>query len=152
MRGLFLWVVAPFRSCVYFAVCATTSPAVICGGFGSNGAMLLQQGSGAKPLLLTERDGFSQYTTVFFARRDSGIRSLADLRGRSVAFQAPYSTSAYYVPATALLDSHLPLQILLSPMDRPDPRGVGDRGQRRSQEAQPCGETTTEDNQSESPA
>jgi len=87
--------------------------------------MLLQQGSGAKPLLLTERDGFSQYTTVFFARRDSGIRSLADLRGRSVAFQAPYSTSAYYVPATALLDSHLPLQILLSPMDRPDPRGVG---------------------------
>ena len=30
--------------------------------------------------------------------------------------------------------------------------GMGDRGQRRSQEAQPCGETTTEDNQSESPA
>src|SRR5207342_3149528 len=39
MRGLFLWVVALFRSRVYFAVCATTSPAVICGGFGSNGAM-----------------------------------------------------------------------------------------------------------------
>ena len=87
--------------------------------------MLLQQGSGAKPLLLTERDGFSQYTTVFFARRDSGIRSLADLRGRTVAFQAPYSTSAYYVPATALLDSHLPLQILLSPMDHPGNGSVG---------------------------
>jgi len=87
--------------------------------------MLLQQGSGAKPLLITERDGASQYTTVFFARRDSGIRSLDDLRGRSVAFQNPGSTSAYYVPATELLDHGLPLQILLSPMDHPDPKGVG---------------------------
>jgi len=66
--------------------------------------MLLEQGSHAKPLLLTERDGVSSYTTVFFARRDSGIRSLRDLRGRSVAFQNPYSTSAYYVPAAELLD------------------------------------------------
>ena len=87
--------------------------------------MLLQQGAGAKPLLLTERDGVSQYTTVFFARRDSGIHSLTDLRGRSVAFQNPYSTSAYYVPAAELLDRGLSLQILLSPMDRPTPDGVG---------------------------
>ena len=87
--------------------------------------MLLQQGSGAKPLLLTERDGVSQYTTVFFARRDSGIRSIDDLRGRSVAFQNPYSTSAYYVPAADVLDRGLPLEILLSPMDRPAPDGVG---------------------------
>ncbi|WP_213433988.1 MULTISPECIES: phosphate/phosphite/phosphonate ABC transporter substrate-binding protein [Lysobacteraceae] len=87
--------------------------------------MLLQQGSGAKPLLITERDGVSQYTTVFFARRDSGIRSIDDLRGRSVAFQNPYSTSAYYVPAADVLDRGLPLEILLSPMDRPAPDGVG---------------------------
>jgi phosphonate transport system substrate-binding protein len=87
--------------------------------------MLLHQGSGAKPLLLTERDGVSNYTSVFFTRRDSGIRSLRDLRGRSVAFQSPYSTSAYYVPAAELLDRDLTLQILLSPMDRPAPDGVG---------------------------
>lgn len=87
--------------------------------------MLLAQGSAAKPLLITERDGVSLYTSVFFARRDSGIRSLNDLRGRSVAFQNPYSTSAYYVPAAELLDRDLPLQILISPMDRPDPQGVG---------------------------
>ena len=87
--------------------------------------MLLQQGAGAKPLLLTERDGVSHYTTVFFARRDSGIRSIDDLRGRSVAFQNPYSTSAYYVPAADVLDRGLPLEILLSPMDRPAPDGVG---------------------------
>lgn len=88
-------------------------------------AMLLEQGSGAKPVLLTERDGVSRYTSVFFARRDSGIRSLADLRGRSVAFQNPYSTSAYYVPATELLDAGLRLEILLSPADRPAPGSVG---------------------------
>jgi phosphonate transport system substrate-binding protein len=87
--------------------------------------MLLQQGARAKPLLITERDGVSSYTSVFFVRRDSGIRSLADLRGRSVAFQNPYSTSAYYVPAAELLDARLPLEILLSPMDRPAPDGVG---------------------------
>lgn len=87
--------------------------------------MLLRQGSGAKPLLLTERDGVSRYTTVFFARRDSGIESLKDMRGRSVAFQNPYSTSAYYVPAAELLDHGLNLEILLSPMDRPEAGQVG---------------------------
>jgi len=87
--------------------------------------MLLEQGSGATPLLLTERDGVSKYTTVFFARSDSGIRSLDDLRGRSVAFQNPYSTSAYYVPAAELLERNLRLEILLSPMDRPSDASVG---------------------------
>ena len=87
--------------------------------------MLLHRGSGAKPLLLTERDGQRDYATVFFVRRDSGIRSLRDLRGRSVGFQSPNSTSAYYVPAAVLLDHGLPLEILLSPMDRPGSDGVG---------------------------
>lgn len=88
-------------------------------------ATLLQRGAGAHPLLLTERDGVSSYRTVFFARRDSGISSLADLRGRSVAFQNPLSTSAYYVPAAELLGAGLPLEILLSPMDRPALGSVG---------------------------
>lgn len=87
--------------------------------------MVLQQRAGARPLLLTERDGVSRYSTLFFARRDSGIRSLADLRGRKVAFQNPYSTSAYYVPAAELLGTGLPLEILLSPMDHPAPDTVG---------------------------
>lgn len=88
-------------------------------------AMLLQKGAGAHPLLLTERDGVSRYRTVFFARRDSGIRSLADLRGRSVAFQNPLSTSAYHVPASELIGTGLTLEILLSPMDRPASGSVG---------------------------
>ena len=88
------------------------------------GTQLQHRGS-ARPLLLTERDGVSRYRTVFFARRDSGIASLADLRGRSIAFQNPFSTSAYYVPASELLDQGLRLEILLSPMDRPASGTVG---------------------------
>jgi len=91
----------------------------------SGTGMVLQQRAGAEPLLITERDGVSRYRTVFLARRDSGIRSLADLRGRSIAFQNTSSTSAYFVPAAVLLDIGLPLTILLSPKDRP---GLGDVG------------------------
>lgn len=88
-------------------------------------AMLLQARGGAQPLLLTERDGVSQYRTVFFARRDSGIEGLHDLRGRSVAFQNNASTSAYFVPSIELLRRELPLSLLLSPMDRPSQDTVG---------------------------
>lgn len=88
-------------------------------------AMLLQQRAGAKPLLLTERDGVSHYHSVFFARRDSGLRSLDDLSGHNVAFQRPSSTSAYFVPAATLLERGLRLEILLSPTDRINRGAVG---------------------------
>ncbi len=88
-------------------------------------AMLLQQRSGAQPLLLTERDGVSSYRTVFFVRRDSGLKTLEDLRGRSVAFQNNASTSAYFVPAIELLRRRMSLSLLLSPMDKPAGGSVG---------------------------
>jgi len=88
-------------------------------------AMLLRQRADARPLLLTERDGTSHYHSVFFARRDSGIHSLADLRGHSVAFQRPTSTSAYFVPAAELLQRGNTLEMLLSPTDRLDSSVVG---------------------------
>lgn len=91
----------------------------------SGNAMLLQQRAGAEPLLLTERNGVSRYHSVFFARRDSDIASLADLKGRSIAFQSTASTSAYMVPAAALLDAGLSPEILLSPKDRPAADTVG---------------------------
>ena len=87
--------------------------------------MQLQKRAGARPLLLTERGGVSRYHSVFFVRRDSGIDTLADLQGRSIAFQSTASTSAYIVPAAALLDQGLSLEILLSPLDRPTPDSVG---------------------------
>jgi len=91
----------------------------------SANAMRLRERADAVPLLLTERDGVSSYRSVTFARRDSGITSLDDLRGHSIAFQNPASTSAYVVPAMELLRGGLRLQLLLSPMDTPDPKAVG---------------------------
>src|SRR3546814_4207945 len=76
-------------------------------------------------MLITERNGVNRYHSVFFARRDSNIGSLEDLPGHSIAFQNSASTSAYFVPATELLERGLPMEILLSPMDRPAACSVG---------------------------
>lgn len=91
----------------------------------SANAMRLQDRDGAQPLLLTERNGAGEYRTVVFVRKDSGITGLEGLLGRTIAFQDTSSTSAYVVPAMLLLERGLPLQVLLSPMDRPGPRAVG---------------------------
>ncbi len=88
-------------------------------------AVLLQQRARARPLLLTEREGVSHYHSVFFARRDSGLRALADLPGHSVAFQRPSSTSAYFAPASELLARGFSLEILLSPTERVESDTVG---------------------------
>lgn len=88
-------------------------------------AVQLQQRSGAVPLLLTERGGVSHYHTLVFTRTDSPVQGLADLRGRTIALQGVGSTSAYLVPAAALLDAGLRPQILLSPEDQPDADTVG---------------------------
>ncbi|MCD9031532.1 phosphate/phosphite/phosphonate ABC transporter substrate-binding protein [Luteimonas sp. Y-2-2-4F] len=88
-------------------------------------AMLLERGAGALPLLVTERNGAGRYHTVFFVRRDSDVRSLEDLRGRSIAFQSRASTSAFVVPAVELLARGLRLELMVSPKDEPPPDAVG---------------------------
>jgi phosphonate transport system substrate-binding protein len=88
-------------------------------------AMRLQERAQARPLLLTERGGVDRYRGIFFVRRDSGLEKLADLTGRTVAFQNTASTSAYFAPAVELLDAGQRLEILLSPMDRPALNSVG---------------------------
>ena len=87
--------------------------------------ILLQQRAGAIPLLRTDRSGAPRYASLFFVRRDSRIKSLTDLRGGSIAFQDPSSTSAYYVPAYELISRGLRLEIQISPMDRPNDDAVG---------------------------
>jgi len=82
-------------------------------------SMAYQERAGAQLLLTSEREGRDNYQTVFFARRDSGIKRLEDLRGRSLALQNTASTSAYFLPASELLDAGVPLVILAGPNDRP---------------------------------
>jgi len=88
-------------------------------------AVKLSQRGDARPLLLAERSGVALYRTVFFVRHDSPLTTLGDLRGHSLALQRFASTSAYYVPAMALMDIGLEMEPLLSPRDRPDASHVG---------------------------
>lgn len=88
-------------------------------------AMVLQQRSGARPLLLTERGGVREYHGVVFVRRDSPVQRLDELRGHAIALQSTYSTSAYLLPMLALLQAGLRPEILSSPSDEPAPDSVG---------------------------
>lgn len=49
-----------------------------------------------------ENDGSTYYYSVILTRADSGIRSLADLRGHSLAWADPNSTSGYLIPSSTL--------------------------------------------------
>jgi phosphonate transport system substrate-binding protein len=65
--------------------------------------LALRESSGnLEPGLVIVRRGQREYRSVFFCRNESPVRSLADLRGRTVAFQVPRSTSAYALPKAAL--------------------------------------------------
>lgn len=64
--------------------------------------VIRRRGADIEPALLVWRKGQRQYHSVFFTRRDSGIKELEDLRGKSIAFEAPRSTSAYFVPRSEL--------------------------------------------------
>ncbi|HAI59194.1 MAG TPA: metal-binding protein [Xanthomonadaceae bacterium] len=90
----------------------------------STGLTLMAR-AGATVLLQTERDGVRRYHSVLFVRDDSPVRTVHDLRGRRIALQSPASTSAYLLPAIALLDAGVPMEILPSPADRPRADGVG---------------------------
>lgn len=85
----------------------------------------LQSRSGAQPFLRALREDRNVYRSLLFVRRDSGIRSLADLRGKRLALQTRASTSAFYLPLITLLDAHLPLTELAAPDDHPGADEVG---------------------------
>ncbi len=65
-------------------------------------ALTLQDKAGAEIFVREWRGGVASYHTVFFTRKDSPIRSLSDLVGKTIAFEDPGSTSAYFVPMLTL--------------------------------------------------
>lgn len=86
-------------------------------------ALALRQRSGClEPALLVVRRGAREYRSVFFTRTASPIRTLADLRGRTLVLQAARSTSAFALPRAELARAGL----RLLPSDDPlgDPQAV----------------------------
>ena len=49
-----------------------------------------------------EADGSTYYYSVMVVRADSGIKTLADMKGRSLAWADPNSTSGYLIPSASL--------------------------------------------------
>jgi phosphonate transport system substrate-binding protein len=49
-----------------------------------------------------EKDGSTYYYSVMVVRADSGIKTLGDMKGRSLAWADPNSTSGYLIPSATL--------------------------------------------------
>jgi phosphonate transport system substrate-binding protein len=72
--------------------------------------LLLQERSRAlEPALVVLRRGQREYHSVFFTRQDGPVRSLADLRGRTLVLQVLRSTSAFALPQAELTRAGLSL-------------------------------------------
>ncbi len=87
--------------------------------------VIFQDKANAEFLLQKWKKGQDSYETIIFARKDSGINSFEDFKGRTIAFEDPGSTSAFYVPAAMLLKKGLSLEKLDSVRDKPDSDAVG---------------------------
>lgn len=63
----------------------------------------LENPNAVDPILTTiQTDGSTGYYSVMVARKDSGIKSLADMKGKKLGFADPDSTSGFLVPSVTL--------------------------------------------------
>lgn len=63
----------------------------------------LENKDAVEPILTTvQTDGSTGYYSIMVARADSGIKTLADMKGKKLGFADPDSTSGYLVPVATL--------------------------------------------------
>ena len=63
----------------------------------------LENKDAVEPVLTTvQTDGSTGYYSIMVARADSGIKTLADMKGKKLGFADPDSTSGYLIPVTSL--------------------------------------------------
>ncbi|SMH52647.1 phosphonate ABC transporter substrate-binding protein [Mesorhizobium australicum] len=63
----------------------------------------LADAKAVEPILTTvQTDGATGYYSIMVARKDSGIKTLADLKGKKLGFADPDSTSGYLIPSVTL--------------------------------------------------
>jgi phosphonate transport system substrate-binding protein len=72
------------------------------GASGFAGAWLDTGGNVVPLVVAVEKDGSISYRSVMVVKADSGINSLDDMKGRSLAFADPNSTSGYLIPSFEL--------------------------------------------------
>lgn len=75
----------------------------------------LDTNGGVEPLVVPrEKDGSISYVSVMITRRDSGITSLEQMKGHSLAWADPNSTSGYLVPRSELRGAGLDINSYFS--------------------------------------
>ena len=88
-------------------------------------ASIFNEQANAEIILRRWKKGVSEYSSLIFSRRESGIVSFDDLLGKTIAFQDRGSSSAYYIPASILLRSGYQLHELNSPSETPPEDKIG---------------------------
>src|SRR3990170_1382272 len=83
--------------------------------------MVLSKWSGSIPILRQWKYGEAEYHSVILVKKDSGIDTLTDLKGKVIAFDEPHSTSAHVLPRMLLVENKLKLvQVIASGGAKPD--------------------------------
>ncbi|HEX5639220.1 MAG TPA: putative selenate ABC transporter substrate-binding protein [Burkholderiaceae bacterium] len=71
--------------------------------FGGFTYVQAQQRSGGKIMPIAQREEDTRFQSVFIAKTDSGIKTLADMKGKQVSFGSQSSTSGHLMPRSNLL-------------------------------------------------
>jgi phosphonate transport system substrate-binding protein len=73
--------------------------------FGGFTHVQAQIRSGGKVIPIAQREEDTRFRSVFITQTDSGIRQLADLKGKTVSFGSQSSTSGHLMPRSFLLQA-----------------------------------------------
>jgi phosphonate transport system substrate-binding protein len=73
--------------------------------FGGFTHVQAQIRSGGKIIPIAQREEDAQFRSVFITQTDSGIKTLADLKGKQVSFGSQSSTSGHLMPRSFLLQA-----------------------------------------------
>jgi phosphonate transport system substrate-binding protein len=77
--------------------------------------MVLSKWAGSVPILRQWKNGEAEYEGIIVVKKESGIDTLGDLKGRVIAFEEPHSTSATILPRMLLEEKKLKLVEINSP-------------------------------------
>jgi phosphonate transport system substrate-binding protein len=63
--------------------------------------------SGGKIIPIAQREEDTRFQSVFIAKTDSGIKNLADMKGKEISFGSQSSTSGHLMPRSFLLEAKI---------------------------------------------
>jgi phosphonate transport system substrate-binding protein len=75
--------------------------------FGGFTHVQAQIRSGGKIVPIAQREEDTRFQSVFIAKTDSGIKSLADMKGKQISFGSQSSTSGHLMPRSFLLQAKI---------------------------------------------